>query len=408
MAKAKVISKADILISGAGVVGMTLAFSLATHGLKVVIVDALDVKKSLNDKFDGRSYAISYAPYVMLRTLGLWDKIGAEAQPINEIHVTDGNSPVFLHFDQKELGDGPLGQMVEVRHIRAGLYDAVTEHKNITLLSPERIASTENFPGHISVTLEGGAKIEASLLVGAEGRGSTLRQQNDIKIRNWDYNQTAIVTTVQHELDHQGIAHEKFYPSGPFAILPLKNKRSSIVWCERPKRAKTIMSLSERSFDAELSKKFGDFLGEVKSLGQRWSYPLSMQLADAYTAERFCLIGDAVHGIHPIAGQGFNLGLRDIAALSEVLVEGHRLGEDIGSELVLERYVHWRRTDNNILALGMDGLTRLFSNDNGVVTFARRAGLAAVEELPAVKKFFMRHARGTVGKLPKLLRGKSL
>lgn len=408
MSKKTKISKTDVIISGAGVVGMTLAHSLASYGLKVVVIDTLDMKKSLNEEFDGRSYAISYAPYVMLETLGLWDKIGVEAQPIDEIHVTDGASPVFLHFDHEELGDGPLGQMVEVRHIRAGLFKAVSENDNITLLAPNKIMSAENEPGHVSVTLENNQQVQASLLISAEGRRSTLRQSNNIKIRNWDYKQTAIVTTVEHELDHQGIAHEKFYPSGPFAILPLQGKRSSIVWCEPPARAETIMSLPHRSFDAELRKKFGDFLGKVNSLGKRWSYPLSMQLADNYTGERFCLVGDAVHGIHPIAGQGFNLGLRDIAALSEVLINAHRLGGDIGSELVLERYVHWRRTDNNMLALGMDGLTRLFSNDNPVVTFARRAGIAAVEEIPAVKKFFMQHARGTVGKLPKLLRGKSL
>ncbi len=401
-------NKTDVLISGAGVVGMTLAYALAKHGLKVVIVDALDVANSLNDEFDGRSYAISYAPYVMLETIGLWDRIGHQAQPIEEIHVTDGNSPIFLHFDKEELGDGPLGQMVEVRHIRAGLFEAISEEKNITLMAPDKIVSTENKSGHVEVTLENGSKVNATLLVAAEGRGSTLRQQNDIRIRTWDYNQTAIVTTVEHELDHQGIAHEKFYPSGPFAILPLHDSKSSIVWCEKPERAKTIMALSDRAFDAELSKKFGDFLGDVKSLGLRWSYPLTMQLADDYTGERFCLIGDAAHGIHPIAGQGFNLGLRDIAALTEVLVNAHRLGGDIGSELVLERYVHWRRTDNNILALGMDGLTRLFSNDYPIIKMARRVGIAAVEEMPPVKKFFMKHARGTVGKLPKLLKGRSL
>lgn len=400
--------KSDLLISGAGVVGMTLAYALAEQGLMVAIVDSLDVSNSLNDEFDGRSYAISYAPYTMLKTIGLWDKIGVHAQPINEIHVTDGASPIFLHFDQEELGDGPLGQMVEVRHIRAGLFNAIEGHKNITLLTPDKISNTEKYPGHVFVEFESGKQMEVSLVVGAEGRGSSLRQQNDIKIRVWDYNQTGIVTTVEHERAHQGIAHEKFFPEGPFAILPLQDNRSSIVWCEPPERAKTIMSLPERSFNAELSKKFGAFLGDVNSLGQRWSYPLTMQLADDYTAERFCLIGDAAHGIHPIAGQGFNLGLRDIAALSEVLVDAHRLGGDIGSELVLERYVHWRRTDNNILALGMDGLTRLFSNDNPVITLARRAGIAAVEEMPAVKTFFMRHARGTVGKLPRLLRGKSL
>ena len=400
--------KTDILISGAGVVGMTLAYTLAEQGLKVSIVDAIDLENSMNDEFDGRAYAISYAPYVMLKTIGLWDKIGEEAQAINEIHVTDGDAPVFLHFDKDELGDGPLGQMVEVRHIRAGLYKAIRAHKNIELLTPEKILSTKNSAAHVEIELESGRKIEASLVIGAEGRGSSLRQQRDIKVRVWDYNQTAIVTTVEHQLDHQGIAHEKFFPDGPFAILPLQKKRSSIVWCEPPKRAETIMALPQRSFDAELSKKFGDFLGDVKALDKRWSHPLSMQLADDYIGERFCLIGDAVHGIHPIAGQGFNLGLRDIAALSEVLVDASRLGGDIGSELVLQRYVNWRRTDNNILALGMDGLTRLFSNDNPMITFARRTGLAAVEEMPQLKKFFMRHARGTVGKLPRLLQGKSL
>ncbi|MDG1859909.1 MAG: UbiH/UbiF/VisC/COQ6 family ubiquinone biosynthesis hydroxylase, partial [Emcibacteraceae bacterium] len=313
--------KSDVLISGAGVVGMTLACALAENGVSVVIVDTMDIEASLSDEFDGRSYAISYAPFVMLKTLGLWDKIGYEAQPINEIHVTDGDSPAFLHFDESELGDGPLGQMVEVRHVRAGLYEGVKNHKNITLIAPDKIVSTENNTGNVTVILESGTIIESALLIGAEGRKSTLRQQNDINVRVWDYKQTGIVTTVDHELPHQGIAHEKFFPSGPFAILPLQGNRSSIVWCEPPDRAKAIMTLNERGFNAELSKKFGDFLGDVKSIGLRWSYPLSMQLADHYTSERFCLIGDAAHGIHPIAGQGFNLGLRDIAALTEVLVD---------------------------------------------------------------------------------------
>lgn len=401
-------SQTEIIISGAGVIGMTLAFSLAEHGIGTTIIDSIDIEASLNDDFDGRSYAISYAPFIMLKTLGLWDKIGHRAEPINEIHVTDGDCPAFLHFDEQELGNGPLGQMVEVRHIRAGLYNAIKDHKNITLITSNKINEAENLESLVSVTLESGEQVNCNLLIAAEGRGSHLRQLYDINIREWKYKQTGIVTTVEHELPHQGIAHEKFYPSGPFAILPLKDNRSSIVWCEPPERAETIMNLNEAGFNAELKKKFGDFLGEVTSLGLRWSYPLSMQLADNYTANRFCLIGDAVHGIHPIAGQGFNLGLRDIAALTEVLVDAKRVGADLGSELVLERYVQWRRTDNNILALGMDGLTRLFSNDNPVITFGRRLGIAAVEEMPTMKKFFMKHARGTVGKLPKLLKGENL
>lgn len=401
-------SQTEIIISGAGVVGMTLAYALAEHGIKTAIIDSVDLKSSLSDAFDGRSYAVSYAPYIMLKTIGLWDKIGHSAQPINEIHVTDGDCPVFLHFDEQELGDGPLGQMVEVRHIRAGLYKAIKDHDNITLLTPNKIIETETTSGSITIKLESGEQISSSLLIAAEGRRSILREQYDIHVRQWDYQQTGIVTTVKHELPHQGIAHEKFFPSGPFAILPLQGNRSSIVWCEPPERTKTIMNLNEAGFNAELKKKFGDFLGEVQSIGLRWSYPLSMQLADHYTAERFCLIGDAVHGIHPIAGQGFNLGLRDIAALTEVLVDAKKIGADLGSELLLERYVHWRRTDNNVLALGMDGLTRLFSNDNPVISLGRRLGIAAVEEMPAMKKFFMQHARGTIGKLPKLLTGEKI
>lgn len=398
----------DVIISGAGVVGMTLAVALGQEGLRVAVLDTHDIAPTLKDEFDGRSYAISYAPYIMLKTLGLWQRIGTHAQPIHNIHITDGHAPAFLHFDEAELGDGPLGQMVEVRHLRQGLFEAINAEPNITLIAPDRITGTTTTPGQCHVTLASGQEISCSLLVSAEGRGSPLRTAHGITVEKWEYAQTALVTTVEHDQDHGGCAHERFYPSGPFAILPLTGKRSSIVWCEPPDLAQTIMGLSDAAYDAELQKKFGRFLGDVRHLGQRWSYPLSSQLANDYIAERFCLIGDAAHGIHPIAGQGFNLGLRDIAALTEVLVEAKRLGGDLGSEFTLERYVRWRRTDNTILALGMDGLTRLFSNDIPVVREARQLGLQIVSELPGVKKFFMRHARGTVGTLPKLLRGEPL
>jgi 2-octaprenyl-6-methoxyphenol hydroxylase len=398
----------DVVISGSGVAGMTLALGLARRGLKCALIDRIDVATTLHDEFDGRSYAISYAPYRMLESLGLWEKIGFDAQPIKEIRVTDGFSPLFLHFDEKELGDGPLGYMVEVRHIRKGLYDAIVSEKNITLLMPEQIAGCQAGPGHTEVTLSGGRKLTASLLVAAEGRRSPLRELHGIRSRTWDYHQTGIVTTVEHEKDHGGIAHERFFPGGPFAILPLRHNRSSIVWTEPNDLAKTIMGLSEDAFNRELAKKFGDFLGEVKSLGQRWSYPLTLQLADRYTDKRFCLVGDAAHGIHPIAGQGFNLGLRDIAALLEVIVDQARLGGDIGSAEVLEHYARWRRTDNATLALVTDSLTRLFSNDIAPVRMARRVGLGLVNEIPPLRKFFMRHARGTIGDLPRLLRGEAL
>jgi len=406
--KKNMAEKYDVVISGGGVVGMTLAAGLAQHGLTTALIEHTDIAASLNETFDGRAYAISYAPYVMMKTLRLWDKLAPNAQPINEIHITDGHSPVFLHFNEQDLGDGPLGHMVEVRHLRSGLFDAITQQKNITLITSDHIRDVEKRPGATVLTLDSDRKITAALVVCAEGRTSPLRQKMGLTTRNWDYQQTAIVTTVGHALDHGGTAYERFYPSGPFAILPLRGKRSSIVWCEEPARAKTIMTLSDAAFNAELAKKFGGFLGEVKHLGRRWSYPLTTQLADEYLAERFCLIGDAAHAIHPIAGQGFNLGLRDIAALIEVLVDTKRLGGDIGSEFTLERYRRWRRADNNILALGMDGLTRLFSNDIPPIRLARQIGLEVVGEIPPLKKFFMRHARGTVGKLPKLLKGENI
>jgi len=410
--------KTDVIISGSGVVGMSMAYALAQGGLSVVLVENTDLPATLKDEFDGRSYAIAQAPCLMLKSLGLWDRFGDQSQAINHIHITDGHSPLFLHFDQKDLGEGPLGHMVEVRHLRQGLYDAVMAEEKITLLCSETIEDIQSQDiqsqdiqpqaGLREVRLKSGLTLRAALVISAEGRRSPLREKMGIKTRNWAYPQTGIVTTVEHEKEHGGMAFEKFYPAGPFAILPLQGKKSSIVWCEPPEIAETIMSLSDAAFDAQLAKKFGDFLGEVHHLGQRWSYPLSMQLADDYLAERFCLVGDAAHGIHPIAGQGFNLGLRDVAALAEVLSDAHRLGADIGSELVLERYARWRRSDNNLLALGMDGLTRLFSNDFAPVRLARQIGLGLVEEMPPVKKFFMRHAKGSVGKLPRLLLGEKL
>ncbi|WP_138378999.1 UbiH/UbiF/VisC/COQ6 family ubiquinone biosynthesis hydroxylase [Luteithermobacter gelatinilyticus] len=401
-------TKTDILISGSGVAGMTLALGLAQEGLHVTLLDQIDLTATMNEDFDGRAYAIAYAPYLMLKTLGLWERIGFDAQPINEIRVTDGYSPLFLHFDHEDLGEDPLGFMVEVRHIRQGLFEAVRESKNITLHMPEKITAMRTTLGHAEVDLEGGITLKSPLVVAAEGRTSPLREINNIRVRTWHYRQKGIVTTVEHEKDHRGIAHERFFPGGPFAILPLRHNRSSIVWTEPDDLAETIMGLSQAAFDAELRKKFGTFLGEVHSLGKRWCYPLSLQLADKYTAQRFCLVGDAAHGIHPIAGQGFNLGLRDIAALLEVIIDTVRLGGDAGAPLTLERYARWRRTDNAALAVITDGLTRLFSNDIAPLRLARQVGLGLVNEIPPLKKFFMRHARGTVGHLPRLLRGEKL
>tara|TARA_B100001540_G_scaffold309901_1_gene326830 strand:- start:5041 stop:6228 length:1188 start_codon:yes stop_codon:yes gene_type:complete len=393
--------------------GMTLAYTMAQAGLDVVLVDQTAIADTLDDGFDGRSSAIAYAPYKMYQALGLWDRYFAStAQPIKEIRITDGHSPLFLHFDQHDVGDGPMGYMLENRHIRRGLYEALTTEDDIKdkvrILAPLHITDLKIDGGYHRATLSDGRAIRARLIVSAEGRRSSLRNLQNIRLHQWDYKQTAIVTTVKHQKSHHGIAYERFYPGGPFAILPLKGPYASIVWTEPTDLAATIMGLSEKAFNAELKKKFGDFLGPVKSLEKRWSYPLSLQLAETYVDERFCLIADAAHGIHPIAGQGLNLGLRDIAALAEVLIDCHRRGGDIGNAAVLSEYARWRRMDNHLMSLITDALTRLFSNDVVPVRLARQWGLGLVEKIPGLKRFFIHHARGTVGTLPRLLDGKPL
>jgi 2-octaprenyl-6-methoxyphenol hydroxylase len=398
--------RADVLISGGGMAGMTLALALGQAGLEVVVVDQAAPLETLEPAFDGRSSAIAYASYRMLEVIGAWEGMAETAQPIEEIRVSDGASLMFLHFDQRDLGEGPLGYMVENRHIRMALDGALRKNPHIRRFAPDCIAGLERDAYGAKAELVSGRKIIARLVVSAEGKNSRLREEAGIRSVNWSYRQSGIVTTVQLEHDHQGIAHERFMPGGPFAILPLTGRRASLVWTEPSDLAKVIMGLDDAAFNAEMIKRFGDFLGRVESTGPRWSYPLRFHHAESYIAERLCLVADAAHGIHPIAGQGLNMGFRDIAALAEVLIEADRRGEDIGSSLALERYQQWRRVDNWTLAAVTDGLTWLFSNDIAPIRLARDIGLGIVQKIPPLKKFFMRHARGTVGKLPRLLEGR--
>ncbi len=398
----------DIIISGGGMIGMATAVALAQNNLDVALIDLAPPQTALAPAFDGRASAIAFASYRMLDAIGVWDAMSAHAQPINDIRVSDNNSPLFIHFDHNELGDGPLGFLVENRHIRHALDQAVAKAANITRLAPDRIADLVHNTSNARATLESGQTIDAKLVISAEGRTSPLREGADIRTMEWSYRQTGIVATVEHEYDHQGVAHERFMPGGPFAILPLTGNRSSLVWTEATDIAATIMTLGERGFNAEMRKRFGDFLGHVETVGPRWSYPLNFHHAETYVGERLALVGDAAHGIHPIAGQGLNLGLRDVATLAQVLVETTRCGLDIGTPLTLERYEKWRRVDNLTLSLVTDGLNRLFSNDIGPIRIARDLGLGAVQQIPPLKKFFMKHARGTVGHLPRLLEGTPL
>jgi len=398
----------DITVIGGGMVGLTAAIGLAQSGFDVAVVDRAPKGDLTAVAYDGRASALAFATCRMLEALGIWRHMEKFAQPINEIRVSDGPSLMHLHFDHKSLGEGPLGNMVENRHTRIALFDRVEELENIQLFLGAEIENMERTPEKTVVSLADGAQITSRLLLGTDGRNSMVRRSANIPVSTFDYRQHGIVCSIEHEIGHDGIAHERFLAAGPFAILPLTGNRSSLVWTEKSHLVKTIIALPERSFAAEVQRRTGDFLGKVKPVGGRWAYPLSLQYADNYTDTRMAILGDAAHGIHPIAGQGLNLGLRDVAALVEVMTENAAVGLDIGSEQVLDAYSVWRHADNAALIGVTDILNRLFSNDVAPVRAARDIGLAVVNEIPPLKNFFMSHARGTVGELPKLLRGETL
>ncbi|MGK2285379.1 UbiH/UbiF/VisC/COQ6 family ubiquinone biosynthesis hydroxylase [Pedomonas sp. V897] len=395
----------DAIIIGGGLVGMTLALALSSHGLEVAVVDSADLNATLEASFDGRASAIANASAKMFQAIGVWPHLADVAQPIRKILVTDGDSPRFLQFDSAAIGDEPLGYMFENRLLRAGLMAAYRQSEGIRLHAPDRLVSWNRSSARVEAVLASGTRLVAPLLVSAEGRRSSLREQVGIRVAQWSYRQHGIVTTVAHEKPHGDVAHERFLPNGPFAILPLQHNRSGIVWTVSDKDGPAYMGLSDRAFLAELQRRFGDFLGKVELAAPRWSYPLGFIHAERYIDDRFALIGDSAHGIHPIAGQGLNMGLRDVAAFTQVLVESARIGLDIGSPDVLRRYQQWRRPDNVSSAAVMDGLVRLFSNDLKTVTFARRFGIGLVNRIPPLKGFFMREAMGATGKLPRLLQG---
>lgn len=398
----------DVAIIGGGLVGLTAAIALAEQNYSVTVIDRAPMGELTAEAYDGRASALAFATCRMLNTLGLWSKLEPYAQPINEIRVSDGPSLMHLHFDHKALGDGPLGHMVENRHTRVALFERALELPLITLLMGEGVEAIETNDRRATVELISGKCVHASLLVGADGRMSRVREHMGLSVSTFEYEQHGIVCSIEHEIPHDGIAHERFLASGPFAILPLTKNRSSLVWTEKSHLTETIMGLGERAFSAEIQRRVGGFLGEVKPVGGRWAFPLTLQYADTYVGTRSVIVGDAAHGIHPIAGQGLNLGLRDIAALVETLVEFGASGLDIGSVTCLERYSQWRHTDNAALISVTDLLNRLFSNDVPPIRHARDLGLAAVNRIPPLKNFFMSHARGTVGELPKLLKGEPL
>lgn len=398
----------DIIISGGGLTGMTLGIGLGAAGFDVAIVDMADPATVQGAEFDGRASAISYASHQLLTSLGIWQHTADQSGVIEDIRISDGDSLLHLHFDHRDLGQGPLGHMLENRHNRQALFKRLESLPNVSLFAPTKISHSSSNELAVTATLDDGTILKAALLVGAEGRFSPTRQRAGIKTTDWRYKQVGLVTTLQHEHPHCNIAHERFLPDGPFALLPLPSNRSSVVWTVRSAQRDVIMNLPERAFVAELQKRVGGFLGEIETVGPRFDYPLGLMLAERYSDHRMVLVGDATHGMHPIAGQGVNLGYRDVAVLIEVLIKARHNSQDLGGATVLEQYEQWRRVDNVTLLTVTDVLNRLFSNDITMVKTARDIGLAMVEKMPPVKKFFMSHARGTVGTLPKLLTGATL
>jgi len=395
----------DVVIAGGGLAGMPLACALGAAGISVALIEPTPPEKLVTTEFDGRTTAVAASSARMFESLGAWDDVAPHAQPILDIRVADAESPFFVHYDHKDVGADALGWIVENKDLRAAMLPLLDALPTVRFLPGLRVTEFETENAWATVDLSDGTMLGARLLVGADGRQSPTRRRAGIGVTKWRYDQHAIICTVVHERDHRGIAHEHFLPSGPFAILPLTGNRSSIVWTERADLAPHFMNLPDGDFLEELSSRFGNFLGALSLEGPRRSYPLGLMNARSYIAPRIALVADAAHTIHPIAGQGINIGWRDVAALAEVVADTMRLGLDPGDLSSLEKYQSWRRTDNAVMLAATDALNRLFSNDAAPLVAARNLGLAAVQRAPAVKKLFMRHAMGELGDLPRLIRG---
>jgi 2-octaprenyl-6-methoxyphenol hydroxylase len=395
----------DIIILGGGLVGMALALALESGGLSVAIVDPLPDDAVLAPQFDGRASAIASASWRMLDVLGVAKTLEPHGCPIRRIEVRDGLQAEALDFTVAQ-GEEPLGTMVENRVLRRTLREAIGGRTGISAFIPDAATTAERNADSVRVTLKSGRVLNAALLVAAEGRNSPTREAAGLRVARWQYDHVAIISAFDHGADHHGIAHEIFYPQGPFALLPLKSgTRSALVWSVRKHEAAGVLALSERAFLAEVQKRSGGHLGDIALCAPRSSYPLGFHHAATIVAERLALVGDAAHGMHPIAGQGLNLGFRDVAALAQVLVDGGRLGLDPGDAQLLTRYQRWRSLDTLSVSVATDVLNRLFALPGPAARAVRRFGLAGVQRTSPLKQFFMAEARGMNGDLPRLLQG---
>lgn len=401
--------KRDLLVLGGGLVGMTLALAAARKGISSHVVDRADPAELTAEGFDGRASAISTASWNLFSNIGLAERLEPHGCPIASIAVTDGMKPGRIDF-RPEPHEGSLGRMFANRELRLALFEAAKDEPLIAWHARTEVVSRERGEFDVSATLADGRRLEAALMVAAEGRKSPTREEAGLAVARWDYRHRAIITGLTHEKPHDGVAWEIFYPAGPFALLPLLDSpegrhRSALVWTVSERDAAGVLALSDRAFLAEVDKRMHGIFGAIALDGPRSSYPLGFHHTARITAQRLALVGDAGHGLHPIAGQGLNVGLRDVGALVEVLADGMRLGLDPGDAQLLARYERWRALDTFTVALATDSLTWLFGIPGRLPSAIRRLGMGAVQRMPALKHWFMDEARGVSGRLPELLKG---
>lgn len=390
--------RTTVLIVGGGLAGMTMAAILGRAGVDVTIIDRAPRTNRSDAAFDGRTTAIAAGPQATLERAGIWPLVADEGSPILDIRIADGKAPVFLHFDHREVGDRPFGHIIDNRLLRLAQFEVIDGLETVTHQAPATLIDLNVDKTGCTAMLAEGGSITANLVIGADGRGSLVREFAGIDTVSWPYDQKALVFSVFHELDHQGLALEHFKPGGPFAVLPLLDDeegrhRSSVVWSERSSVADRLARLDDDRFNSALAEAMGDYLGTPTLAGRRFVYPLNVVHANAYVSERVALINESAHGIHPIAGQGLNVGLRDVELLADIVIEACGLGLDPGTYRLAE-YGRRRRADVLSMLAATDGLNRLFSTDFPPVQVARDVGLAIVGRVPPLKKFFMRRAMG--------------
>ncbi len=408
MAGVKKQIKPDVVIAGGGINGAVLALGLARIGLAVVVVD----KGAGKVEPDGRAYALNLGVQRMLTVFGLWGDLQAHSEPILDMKISDANgagiSPFYLHFNRAMMEGEALGFLIEDAPLRGVLSKAVDKHPLITVLSNTQVCGHTLTNGGVEISVSPNKTIHAKLLIGCDGRDSQVAKNAGIVRIGWDYPQSALVCALHHTKPHHGTAHQIFTPNGPLAVLPLRGNRVSIVWTQERNRAALIHGLDDAGYLAILRETLGDFLGEVALDGTRGAYPLGLALTESFVRARVALVGDSAHGIHPLAGQGLNLGLFDSAALCQVLFDAGQNGEDIGAVSVLNRYQVWRRFDTCAMALATDGLNRLFSNDVPLVRGIRGLGLGAINALPFAKQGFARLGAGAGADVPRFMQGREL